>query len=241
MTFSITSAGIRGILLDIEGTTTPVQFVYDVLFPFVRSQLSDFFLQNHNQLEVQEVIVALKLDHEDDLSDDPSTPEWSDPPAQYVNWLMDQDRKSTALKALQGRMWQDGYRSGKLHGQVFADVPPALQRWRKRGLDIRIFSSGSELAQRLLFGSTEFGDLTSALTGYFDTRIGAKIDPKSYLTIANAFHLRSEQIVFISDITRELDAAHAEGLATILCVRPGNQPQVTHGHRSISSFDEILN
>jgi enolase-phosphatase E1 len=153
---------------------------------------------------------------------------------------MDLDRKSTTLKALQGRIWQDGYRNGQLHGQVFPDVPAAFQRWRQRGLDVRIFSSGSKLAQVLLFESTEAGNLTTLLNGYFDTSIGAKADPASYDAIAKAFGLAPEEVLFISDVTKELDAARQSGMATLLCQRPGNPPQMVHEHRAISSFEEIV-
>jgi 2,3-diketo-5-methylthio-1-phosphopentane phosphatase len=123
---------------------------------------------------------------------------------------------------------------------VFPDVPGALERWHQLGFDVRVYSSGSELAQRLLFGSTKEGDLTRFLQGYFDTTLGAKTDRASYSSIADAFKLPAEQIVYISDNTKELDAARAGGMSTLLCMRPGNKPQVVHGHRAISSFTEIV-
>jgi enolase-phosphatase E1 len=239
VTFSLSGAGIRGILLDIEGTTTPIAFVYEVLFPFVRKELRSFFANNGGDPKVQEIVRALNLEHNDDLRKEAGTPTWESPPLAYISWLMDRDRKSTALKVLQGKMWENGYRRGGLAGQVFADVPPALERWHKQKFDVRIYSSGSELAQQLLFGSTSSGDLNRFLQGYFDTRIGAKTDLESYRKIAAAFQLEPAQIVFISDVTRELDPARTSGMATILCLRPGNHPQVVHGHRTIGSFDDI--
>ena len=239
MGFSLKATGVRGILLDIEGTTTPVQFVYDTLFPYVRQQL-DRFLETHaHEDKILEIVRALKLERDDDVRANLSPPDWQDPPLAYIRWLMDQDRKSTALKVLQGIIWFDGYQAGHLHGVVFPDVPPALERWRRAGIDVRIFSSGSELAQRLLFGSMKDGDLTRLLNGYFDTTIGPKGEASSYSEIAKAFHLPCAQILFISDVTRELDAAHTAGMHTLLCTRPGNHPQVIHGHTPISTFDQI--
>jgi len=152
---------------------------------------------------------------------------------------MDQDRKSAALKALQGTIWLEGYTCGDLHGEVFPAVPTALGRWRKHRLDVRIFSSGSVLAQRLLFSSTAAGDLTVFLNGYFDTTTGPKNEPSSYRLIASAFVLNPGEILYISDVTRELDAALQAGMQVLLCIRPGNHPQPPHGYRTITSFDEV--
>jgi len=237
--FSLSAAGVRGILLDIEGTTTPISFVYETLFPFVRKELGSFFEKKSNDSKIQEIVRTLHLEHEDDLQRELGTPAWENPPLAYINWLMDQDRKSTTLKALQGKIWEDGYRSGRLVGEVFPDVPAALERWREQNFDVRIFSSGSELAQRLLFGSTSAGDLNKFLRGYFDTTIGPKVDPESYTKILGVFQLEPSQVVFISDVTRELDPARMSGMSTILCLRPGNHPQVIHGHRTITSFDQL--
>lgn len=221
----------RGILLDIEGTTTPVAFVYDVLFSFARAHV-------HEHLAGEDVGL-LRREYDEDVRKGLGPPSWSDPPLAYVYWLMDQDRKSTGLKTLQGKIWLEGYTRGELHGEVFPDVPPALARWRVQGLDVRIFSSGSILAQRLLFSTTPAGDLTVFLNGYFDTTTGPKHDPSSYAHIANEFGLNPGGILFVSDVTRELDAAQQAGMGTALCVRPGNHPQPPHSHRTISSFDEL--
>jgi enolase-phosphatase E1 len=244
--YSLSENGIRGIVLDVEGTTTPIPFVYDVLFPYVRHELVEFLGSHIDTPEIQEVVRALKHEHEDDKNQGQDPPPWLDEPEAlrpqveaYVHWLMDHDRKSTALKHLQGRIWQEGYQREKLRGQVFADVPPAFRRWREQNIEIRIYSSGSELAQRLLFGSTEAGDLTKYLSGYFDTRIGGKLDDRSYTHIVEACSVAPEQLAFISDITRELDAARRAGLKTLLCRRPGNPPQLIRYHHVISSFDEV--
>ena len=208
--FSVEHSGIHGILLDIEGPTTPSSFVYDILFPFSRTELAGYLRLNGYQPHVREILSQIKWDHAADSE------AGHDPPH-----------------------WENGYRSGRLQGQVFSDVVPALQRWSKGNLDVRIFSSGSVLAQRLLFENSEHGNLTPLLRVYFDTTIGAKSDPESFRKIARAFGLPASQIMLISDVTAELDAAREAGYATLLCVRPGNRPQGEHAHQTISSFDEI--
>jgi len=218
----------KGILLDIEGTTTPITFVYDVLFPFARQHAVEH-LGDEEQL-------ALKAEYDADLAASQTPPAWASGALNYVYWLMDQDRKSTALKSLQGKIWQEGYRRGDLHGAVFPDVPVALERWHAAGLDIRIYSSGSILAQKLLFSTTPFGDLTRFMKGYFDTTTGPKAEPSSYEKIATAFSLPPAEIVFVSDVTRELDAAAAAGLQVVLSIRAGNPPQPPNSYRSIASF-----
>jgi enolase-phosphatase E1 len=222
---------MKGILLDIEGTTTPISFVYDVLFPYARAHVSENL--------IAEDIEAFRFSYKEDLRNGFSPPAWSDAPVAYVHWLMDQDRKSTALKNLQGRIWLTGYRQGALHGVVFEDVPLALERWRKEGMDVRIYSSGSKLAQQLLFSSTKSGDLTKFLNGYFDTTSGPKIEADSYALISRAFACGSAEILFISDVVRELDAARTAGMQTALSIRPGNHPQVPGTHRTVLSFEEI--
>ena len=243
MIFHHSAGSVQGILLDIEGTTTPIHFVYQVLFPFARAHLKDYLRHNAASEELQRDLSMLRAEHHKDMELAP--PEW-DPDTQtksvvrYVCWLMDRDRKSTGLKSLQGKIWHQGYLNGGLKSQVFQDVPPALEYWKHKNLDVRIFSSGSALAQRLLFANTEIGDLTRFLGGYFDTNIGPKIDPGSYRQIANDFRLPAAEVVFISDMIAELDAAKRAGMQTLLCVRPGNLPQPEkHLHDVISNFSEI--
>src|SRR6266480_2316692 len=222
----------RGILLDIEGTTTPISFVYDVLFPFARRHVSEYV--KHADL------TDLKHEYDDEVRKGSNPPLWSEEPVAYIYWLMDQNRKSTALKRIQGEIWHEGYERGLLHGEVFPDVPGALERWQRNGIDLRIFSSGSILAQRLLFSSTPTGDLTKFLRGYFDTTTGPKNVAASYCTIAKSFGVAPSDILFISDVSRELDAARDAGMQTLLCVRSGNHPQPAHEHKTITTFDEIL-
>ena len=220
----------RAILLDIEGTTTPITFVYDVLFPFARAHA-----QEHLDEELQR---SLKLEHDADIRKGLQPPPWSSGALAYVHWLMDQDRKSTALKNLQGKIWQEGYRRGELHGEVYPDVPAALERWHRTGIDVRIYSSGSILAQRLIFSTTRYGDLTRFLNGYFDTTTGSKTESSSYRAIATAYGLPAPEILFVSDAVRELDAATAAGLQTRLAIRPGNHLQPPNSYPTLASFEE---
>jgi enolase-phosphatase E1 len=223
---------MRGILLDIEGTTTPIAFVYEVLFPYARRHVTAYAAAAD--------FTDLRREYEEEVRAGNNPPNWSTDPLPYIYWLMDQDRKSTALKRIQGEIWHNGYRSGALQGKVFDDVPAALERWRAAGVDTRIFSSGSVLAQRLLFSNTASGDLTKYLRGFFDTTTGPKNDPASYRRIAEAFALPAPEILFISDVTRELDAARDADMQTLLSVRPGNHPQSEHTHAVITSFADIL-
>jgi enolase-phosphatase E1 len=249
VTFNLSASSVQGILLDIEGTTSPIDFVYQVLFPFVRVHLKDYLRHNAASEELQRDLSMLREEHLRDLEQALAPPEWVDEPLDahiesaihYVFWLMDRDRKSTGLKSLQGRVWQEGYDRGQLKSQVFPDVPAALRYWKSKELDVRIFSSGSVLAQKLLFANTEVGNLTHFLCGYFDTNIGPKTDQESYRQIANEYHLPASQVLFISDMTAELDAAKRAGMQTLLCVRPGNLSQSEkHSHNVIYSFREIV-
>ncbi len=152
---------------------------------------------------------------------------------------MDRDRKTTALKSIQGRIWSNGYNSGDLHSQAFEDVPRAFARWQQQGKAICIYSSGSMLAQKLLFAHTEAGDLTPFISSFFDTTIGAKREIESYRRIASELKVPPREIVFVSDVTAELDAAADAGFETLLCVRPGNHSQAANAHAVIQTFDQI--
>lgn len=227
------------ILLDIEGTTTPIAFVHDVLFTYAREHARDYLAQHASDLESD--ITQLRQEHASDNGEQPPPlTDELDSIATYVNWLIDRDRKSTGLKSLQGKIWREGYEEGTLKSQVFEDVRPAFERWHKAGLRISIFSSGSTLAQQLLFAHTEAGDLTSFISDYFDTTVGAKGDPESYRRIANNLNLPAGQIVFISDIVKELEAARQAGMQTRLSIRPGNQPQTDPDRfQIIHTLDEV--
>ena len=240
---------IPGILLDIEGTTTPISFVHEVLFSYARSHVRNFLAEHFDSAEVLTDIANLRQDHAIDLMHGLKPPPLVaaardaqiDSLVAYVNWLMDRDRKSTGLKSLQGKIWKEGYLAGALKAQVFADVPPAFERWRRAGLSINIFSSGSSLAQVLLFAHTEVGDLSDFIDNYFDTTVGSKQDLTSYRWIAEVLRLRASEVLFVSDVIAELDAADAAGMHALLCVRPGNQPQpFAARYRCIRSFAAVL-
>ena len=235
---------IRAVLLDIEGTTTPIEFVQQVLFPYARARVHDFLTQHAADPDVRGDIALLRAEH----AAEPShlgRPAWNPSDDRtsaeaYVYWLIDRDSKSTGLKSLQGRIWEEGYREGNLKGKgaVYADVRPALTRWRDAGKDIAIFSSGSVQAQRNLFANTTAGDLSAFLSGYFDTTTGPKRAASSYRRIAQLLGYSPGEVVFISDITAELDAAREAGMQTALCVR-GSGPENRSSHPRVRSFDEL--
>lgn len=248
MTSRLTTASIRGILLDIEGTTTPIAFVHEVLFSYARSRLRSYLAAHFDSAETLTDLEKLRAEHAADVEQGLEPPALVSGPrdteidsiVSYVHWLIDRDRKSTGLKSIQGKIWRQGYLDGTLKALLFADVAQALRRWRGAGLKISIFSSGSSLAQQLLFGHTEAGDLTQFIDSYFDTTSGPKNAIESYRRIAEALRLPAPEVLFISDVVPELDAAKAAGMQTLLCVRPGNHPQ-SHAehHQIIKSFDDI--
>jgi enolase-phosphatase E1 len=235
-------AGIRGILLDIEGTTTPIAFVHDVLFSYARAHASDFLKNNIGSDEVRADVSMLYEDHARDVVEDQNPPgltEEIESLATYIEWLIDKDRKSTGLKSLQGKIWRQGYLDGSLKSQVFEDVAPALERWREAGLKVSIFSSGSVLAQQLLFAHTTAGDLTRFIDSYFDTNTGKKGEAESYRRIAAEMSLDPGEIIFVSDVVEELDAAEEAGMKTLLSVRRGNSIQAPTHHPAIESLDQL--
>jgi len=229
---------LRAILLDIEGTTTPISFVHEVLFPYARLHLSTYLRQHSDSPEVLADLTCLRQEHVADITAGQQPPPLVE---QYVYWLIDRDRKSPALKSLQGKIWQQGYEDGSLLAPVFEDVRPAIERWNDTGISVNIFSSGSVLAQKLLFAHTEAGDLTRFISKYFDTGVGKKTDADSYRQISSALSVAPNQIHFISDVTTELDAAEDAGMKTSLCVRPGNRVQESGSrHKTIRTFDETF-
>jgi enolase-phosphatase E1 len=240
--------GVQTIVLDIEGTTTPIAFVHDVLFPFARTHLREHLRNPLNAGSLREPIRRLGEEWSADVDRGEQPPGPPDLESEagavavsaYVEWLMDRDRKSPGLKMLQGQIWEQGYRAGVLKGEVFSDVRRALPRWREARLDVAIYSSGSELAQRLIFGNTPHGDLTPFISRFFDTAVGPKIAAESYRRIAAGLASAPDRILFISDVTAELDAAGSAGCQVLLCVRPGNRAQPDHLYAAISTFDEIV-
>jgi enolase-phosphatase E1 len=228
-------------LLDIEGTTTPLDFVTGVLFPYARAHVADYLGRHWDDEGTQVDVRGLQGEHEQDRAAGRPVPLWTDTPAGvagYARRLMDEDRKATALKALQGRIWEEGFRTHELQGVVYEDVPRALARWRAAGQAVAIFSSGSVLAQKLLFGHTNAGDLRHFLAAHFDTTTGPKREAESYLRIARALGQDPPAILFVSDVTAELDAAREARLQTALCVRDGPGP-VANGHPVVRTFDDF--
>ena len=234
---------LRAVLLDIEGTTTPIAFVTERLFPYVRTHLRPHLDAHAGEAEYEALLARLHDEYASAGRGGEAVPPWTDrtSAAGYVEWLMDRDRKSTALKELQGKIWEEGYRRGELVGEVFPDVRPALERWQERRLQIGIFSSGSVLAQKLIFGGSSAGDLTPFLRWYFDTNVGAKGDPDSYRRIASRIELPTGEVLFLSDVERELEAARAAGMAVRLVVRSGNAPVSPGGnYQTIHSLAEAV-
>ena len=228
-------------LLDIEGTTTPIDFVHTTLFGYARARVNAFLQQHWDDPEVRADITGLEAERAGESSH-PAPPAWRDDPTavtSYVHWLMDRDRKSTGLKSLQGKIWEEGYRSGCLRGEVYPDVPPALERWQRAGTAVAIFSSGSVQAQRSLFRNSTAGDLSRFLQGYFDTTTGPKSAPESYTRIAAALGRPPSDVLFVSDVGAELDAARKAGMRTALSVRGPESPPVAESHPVVRSFDQL--
>ncbi len=215
------------IVTDIEGTTTPIAFVRDVLFPYARARLPSF-LADHAQDPAVVAIIAEAAG----LAE-------GEPVQQALMRWMDADAKVTPLKTLQGLIWDDGYRSGELKGVIYPDVPPVLRRWNEAGIRLYVYSSGSEAAQKLIFGYSDAGDLAGIFSGFFDTRIGVKREPASYTAIAQTIGVLAPDILFLSDIGHELDAAVAAGLQTCQLVRPSDSTTPWPGHPHANDFPGV--
>ncbi|MHB9800175.1 acireductone synthase [Pseudomonas sp. MT3] len=220
---------IKAILTDIEGTTSAVSFVFDVLFPYAAAHLPDYVREHAAEPAVAEQLVAVRADSGEASAD---TERCIDI---LLGWIAE-DRKATPLKALQGMVWEQGYRAGQLKGHVYPDAVDALRHWHAEGYRLYVYSSGSIQAQRLIFGCSEAGDLTPLFSGYFDTTSGPKREAESYRRIAAAIGLPGEEILFLSDVVQELDAAQQAGLQTIGLAREGG---VLEGHDSVASFAVI--
>ena len=244
----IDESQIRIILLDIEGTTTPINFVYQTLFPYASCKLESFLREHAHDPVMRSLIQGLRVQHEADERNGLEPPAWQDHPEEarlrssvtYGQWLIARDSKCTPLKSLQGKIWQQGFTSGELRGEVYPDVPIAFERWRKQGRIISIYSSGSVLAQQNLFRTTTYGDLTSYITAFFDTRVGAKSEVESYKKIAASLSHAPQQFLFISDATKEVEAARSAVMQAILCERePGSASSRPKSH-AMRSFDGLI-
>ena len=225
------------IVTDIEGTTSSISFVKDVLFPYARKALPAFVRMHGNEPEVRKWLDLAAADAGGVCQDEML--------AEMLQGWIDEDRKHPALKALQGMIWESGYKGGAYRAHVYDDAVEGLRRWREAGHPLFVYSSGSVPAQKLLFGNSTAGDLTSLFSGYFDTAIGGKRERASYRNLALALDRRPADIVFLSDVVEELDAARDEGFDTVLLDRREDYPvprvgQATHGHRRVESFADIL-
>jgi len=239
---------VRAILLDIEGTTTPIDFVTKTLFPFASRKLDSFLRENATSPEIRGLIDELRAQHELDERNELKPPAWRDDSeaewlrssAAYGQWLTARDSKCTPLKALQGKIWEEGYLSGELRGDVYPDVPAAFERWKRQGKIISIYSSGSVLAQQLLFGSVATGDLTPYIRAFFDTHIGPKAEAESYPKIAAAVSLEPRLFLFVSDATKEVEAARAAGMQALLCQRDAVSGSAEGTAGAIRNFEDIF-
>lgn len=231
----------RGILLDVEGTTSSIAFVYDVLFTYARERVGDFLAAHRDDDTVRQLGLAILTEAGDPWteSDAPSTLVARSAAAALE--LIRRDAKFGPLKALQGRIWRSGFEDRSLVAHVFDDVPTALELWSGSGLDVRIYSSGSVEAQKLFFGHTAHGDLTSHLRGHYDTAVGPKREAPSYVAIAADMELEPRQVLFVSDVGEELDAARRAGMQTALADRPGNRSATSvFDHPVVTTFTDIV-
>jgi enolase-phosphatase E1 len=219
----IRAQGISAVVTDIEGTTGSIAFVHEVLFPYARARLPQFIA--HHRDEVREMLAQVRA-AEGDLDDDALV-------ALLRQWI-DEDRKAPALKTLQGLIWREGYQSGDLVGHVYDDAVRRLRRWREQGLSLHVYSSGSVAAQKLLFGHSAAGDLTTLFDGYFDLGVGPKTSADSYRRIAQAVAVDAGAILFLSDSAPEISAARSAGLQAIRVVR-----DAAPGPGEVAGFDDI--
>ena len=233
------------LLLDVEGTITPIDFVHGTLFPFARRHIRAFVEQHHDDHAVQQDLAHLRSQYQTDVTHGLAPPAWHGASHEiaaierYIHWLMDHDRKVASLKSLQGKVWEGGYANGTLQGRIFRDVLPALQRLQHRKKSVYLFSSGSVLAQQLLVAHTEEGDLRRYIRGYFDTTTGPKGARKSYEVIAATIGIKTCNMLFISDALAEIDAAHATGMQVLLSRRPGNATTEESTYSWVESFDVL--
>jgi len=238
------SAKYKVVLLDIEGTTSAIDFVHTTMFDYARNNLEDFLVSS---FETKETIEALEVFAQDEkqpslaafLVGASSKAEKIDRIVNLASQRMKEDSKATGLKALQGMVWRKGFNNGELKGHIYNDVPDAFNRWKKSGITIAIYSSGSILAQKIYFANTIFGNLGTLISNHFDTTSGPKRISSSYKNITNILNAKAGDILFLSDVTEELDAAKAAGMATGLLIRPGNKPAGNNDHPAYDDFNTL--
>lgn len=226
---------IRVILTDIEGTTSSISFVHEVLFPYAAEHMGNFVRDGHTA----DPAIAEQLDAVADASGVPRDD--IDGLIDVLQGWIREDRKETPLKALQGMLWEQGYRQGAFRGHVYTDAADYLQRWHDRGLRLFVYSSGSVKAQKLIFGYSEAGDLTPFFSGYFDTRVGGKKETQSYRNILDQLGVEGSSVLFLSDVEAELAAAQEAGMATVWLVRDGAIPETGRPvARDFADVDTLL-
>ncbi|WP_372964101.1 acireductone synthase [Marinobacter sp.] len=226
---------IRVILTDIEGTTSSISFVHDVLFPYASKHLPEFVRENHHTVRVVAEQLAVVAEKSGVDSKDVEG---------LINvlqgWIAE-DRKEGSLKALQGMVWEQGYYSGELKGHIYPDAADYLQRWHDRGLRLYVYSSGSVQAQKLIFGHSNEGDFTPFFSGYFDTGVGGKKEAQSYCNILAQLGVEPETVLFLSDVEAELEAAEQAGLKTAWLIRDGELPNTDRFvARDFAEVDALL-
>ncbi len=219
----------RVVVTDIEGTTSSIAFVKETLFPYARERIGAFIRANADVPEVAEHLAATRGKDVLDL----------DGVIRRLEGWIDEDRKATPLKALQGMIWREGYAEGAYQGHVYPDAVEGLRRWHAMGVDLYVYSSGSVPAQQLIFRHTPAGDLTPLFSGYFDTRVGGKKDAASYRAIAKRIDVDPGEVLFLSDVTAELDAARDAGMKTVRLVRPEDGTVAGSSHPEVDTFDTI--
>lgn len=219
---------IKAVLTDIEGTTTDIAFVHDTLFPYARARMAEFITNSANQPEVSAELAR--------VSEIVGRPLPVDQAAEQLDLWMQADKKIAPLKSLQGMIWAQGYADGSLEGHMYEDAVAGLKRWKDAGLDLYVYSSGSVQAQKLIFGHTNWGDLTPLFSGYFDTAVGQKREAASYQKIAASTGYLPEHILFLSDIEAELDAAAGIGMHTAHLQR---KERCSSGHSVFENFSAI--
>lgn len=221
---------IKAIVTDIEGTTSSISFVHDVLFPYARQHMEDFIRAHVEDPDVISQLNDVRLEAGEELTIDGII-------EQLINWIAE-DKKITPLKALQGMIWEEGYRQGHFTGHIYDDAVEYLKKWHAAGISLYVFSSGSVKAQKLLFGYSDAGDLTALFKGYFDTRIGNKREAGAYQNIIRELALPANEVLFLSDIKEELDAARQAGMQTCWLVRD-NEPNDSAEHMQVNNFAAI--
>ena len=221
---------IKAIVTDIEGTTSSLSFVKDVLFPYARKHIGEYVRRHAEQEKIASLINDVREEAGEDLNIDGVI-------ALLEQWI-DEDRKISALKTLQGFLWEAGYQQGDFQGHIYEDAKLKLTQWKQQGVELFVYSSGSVYAQKLLFGHTKYGDLNNLFTGYFDTQVGAKTESAAYKKIIKVIGCEADEILFLSDIEAELDAAQAAGMQTTWLVRDG-EPDKKAGHPQVRDFNGI--